>query len=378
MGFKKLAFGRTTDGKLIDLYKLTSAGGMDVKITTYGATVVSLVVPDRNGKPADVVLGYDALEDYIGGKYYFGCIAGRCANRIAGGRFTLKGADFRLATNDGGNHLHGGRRGFDKMVWQAREFQDKAGTSLKLTYLSPDGEEGYPGNLACTVIYTLGANNELKIDYRATTDNPKIVNLTNHAYFNLAGAGAGDILNHELMINADRFTPVDGRLIPTGELRSVAGTPFDFTRPTAIGARINHDDEQLIPGKGYDHNWVLSQDAVGPCLAARAYERQSGRTLEVYTTQPAFSFIQVTFWITGLPPKPVKFIIIAAAFAWKPSTFRTHRISPIFRPRCLTPDRNMNTQPSINLRPDEGDCLLQIDRPSPQYGPRMWRWTLLA
>ena len=303
MGLKKLAFGQTADGTLIDLYKLTNAGGMEVKITAYGATVVSLVVPDRRGKPADVVLGYDALEDYTAGEYYFGCIAGRYANRIAGGKFTLNGTVYRLATNDGQNHLHGGRRGFDKMVWQARQFQDKAGTGLKLTYLSPDGEEGYPGNLACTVIYTLGANNELKIDYRATTDNPTVVNLTNHAYFNLAGAGAGDILNHELMINADRFTPVDDHLIPTGELRSVEGTPFDFTRPTAIGARINHDDAQLIPGKGYDHNWVLSQDAVGPCLAARAYERQSGRTLEVYTTQPGLQFYSGNFLDNGIAAK---------------------------------------------------------------------------
>jgi len=295
MGLKKLAFGRTADGKPIDLYKLTGAGGMEVKISTYGATIVSLVVPDRNGKPADVVLGYDALEDYIAGEYYFGCIAGRYANRIAAGRFTLNGTDYRLATNDGDNHLHGGLRGFDKMVWQAREFEDKADIGLKLTYMSPDGEEGYPGNLACTVIYTLSAINELKIDYQATTDKPTIVNLTNHAYFNLAGAGSGDILNHELMINADRFTAVDGRLIPTGELRSVAGTPFDFTRPAAIGARINHDDEQLIPGKGYDHNWVLNQDVDGPCLAARAVERHCGRTLEVYTTQPGLQFYSGNF-----------------------------------------------------------------------------------
>jgi aldose 1-epimerase len=295
MGIEKLVFGQSVDGKPVYLYTLTNADGMEVKITTYGATVVSLVVPDRNGKPADVVLGYDALEDYIGREYYFGCIAGRYANRIAGGKFMLNGTDYRLAANDGDNHLHGGRRGFDKMVWQAREFQDKADIGLKLTYLSPGGEEGYPGNLACTVIYTLGTDNELKIDYRATTDNPTIVNLTNHAYFNLAGAGSGDILNHELMINADRFTPVDGRQIPTGELRSVEGTPFDFTRPAAIGARINLDDEQLIPGKGYDHNWVLNQEEGGPCLAARAYERHSGRTLEVYTTQPGLQFYSGNF-----------------------------------------------------------------------------------
>jgi aldose 1-epimerase len=292
---KKVAFGQTPDGKRVDLYTLTNAGGMEVKITAYGAAVVSLVVPDRNGKPVDVVLGYDSLEDYIAGRHYFGCIAGRYANRIAGGKFTLYGAEYRLAANDGGNHLHGGLRGFDKMVWQARKFKDNADMGLSFSYLSPDGEEGYPGNLACTVIYTLGTANELKVDYRATTDAPTIVNLTQHTYFNLAGAGSGDILSHELMINADRFTPVDNHLIPTGELRRVAGTPFDFTRPIAIGARIDHDDQQLIFGNGYDHNWVLNKDGDGPCLAARALERNSGRTLEVYTTHPGLQFYSGNF-----------------------------------------------------------------------------------
>lgn len=295
MGLQKLAFGQTADGNRVDLYTLTNVGGMEVKITTYGATVVSLVVPDRNGKPADVVLGFDSLEDYIAGGYYFGCIAGRYANRIAGGKFALYGTQYRLATNEGGNHLHGGLRGFDKRVWQAQEFEDNAGTGLRFSYSSPDGEEGYPGNLACTVSYTLGAANELKIDYRAVTDAPTIVNLTSHAYFNLAGAGSGDVLSHELMINADRFTPVDGRLIPTGEFKSVEGTPFDFTRPIAIGARIDHDDEQLILGKGYDHNWVLNKDGDGPCLAARTFERDSGRMLEVYTTQPGLQFYSGNF-----------------------------------------------------------------------------------
>jgi len=295
MGIEKRDFGQSVEGRPVHLYTLANAGGMEVKITNYGATLVSLVVPDRDGKPADVVLGYDRLEDYIAGKYYFGCIAGRYANRIAGGKFTLNGAQYRLTINDGDNHLHGGRRGFDKMVWQARELENNAGIGLRIAYLSPDGEEGYPGNLACTVIYTLGAANELKIDYHATTDKPSIVNLTNHAYFNLAGAGSGQILNHELMICADRFTPVDSCLIPTGELRSVKGTPFDFTRPTTIGARINHDDEQLVFGKGYDHNWVLNRDVAGPCPAAGVYERLSGRRLEVYTTQPGLQFYSGNF-----------------------------------------------------------------------------------
>ncbi len=290
MGLKKQPFGQTADGKRVDLFTLTNAGGMAVKITPYGAAVESLVVPDRNGKPADVVLGYDSLEDYITGGYYFGCIAGRYANRIAGARFTLCGPEYRLAANDDGNHLHGGLRGFDKMVWQTQESEDNTDLRLRFSYLSPDGEEGYPGNLACTVSYTLATTNELRIDYRATTDRPTVVNMTNHAYFNLAGAGAGDILKHELMISADRFTPIDSRLIPAVELKSVQGTPFDFTRPTAIGARIDHDDKQLIFGKGYDHNWVLNKDGGGPCLAATAFERDSGRTLEVYTTQPGLQF----------------------------------------------------------------------------------------
>jgi aldose 1-epimerase len=290
MGIRKLVFGQSDDGNPVHLYTLTNAGGMEVNITDYGATLVSLVVPDRDGIRADVVLGYDKLEDYVAGTYYFGCIVGRYANRIAGGKFRLNGTEYRLALNDGDNHLHGGRRGFGKMVWRAREFEDSGDIGLRLAYVSPDGEEGYPGKLVCTVIYTLSAANELKIDYHATTDKPSIVNLTNHAYFNLAGAGSGQILDHELVICADRFTPVDSSLIPTGELKIVAGTPFDFSRPRAIGARIHHDDEQLIFGKGYDHNWVLRRDGAGLCLAARAYERRSGRSLEVYTTQPGLQF----------------------------------------------------------------------------------------
>ncbi|MBT8367623.1 MAG: galactose mutarotase, partial [Deltaproteobacteria bacterium] len=295
MDIGKQNFGKTADGAPVELYTLTNGGGMQVKITTYGATVISLLVPDRDGNPADVVLGYDSLEDYKKRREYFGCIAGRYANRIAGGKFKLHGMEYRLATNDGDNHLHGGIRGFDKIVWQAHEFEDNSGIGLRFAYLSPDGEEGYPGNLSSNVTYTLTASNELQIDYNATTDKSTIVNLTHHSYFNLAGAGSSDILNHELMINADRFTPVDRSLIPTGELRSVTGTPFDFTRPTTIGARIDQNDEQLLFGKGYDHNLVLYKDVNGPCLAARAFERKSGRTLEVYTTQPGLQFYSGNF-----------------------------------------------------------------------------------
>jgi aldose 1-epimerase len=295
MDIKKQSFGQTDDKTTVDLYKLTNTNGTDVRISNYGGTVVSLTVPDLDGKPADVTLGYDSLEEYINGKYYFGCIAGRYANRIAKSRFTLNSVEYILAQNEGEDHLHGGIHGFDKVVWQTEEVGNDAGMGLKLLYLSKDGEEGYPGNLLVTVIYTLTDKNELRIDYSATTDKPTVVNLTNHAYFNLAGAGSGDILEHDLLLNADRFTPVNEHLIPTGELRSVKGTPMDFTQPTTIGARIEQDDEQLVLGKGYDHNWVLNKDEGILGLAARVNEPNSGRTMEVYTTEPGIQFYSGNF-----------------------------------------------------------------------------------
>jgi len=295
LGIVKQNFGKIPDGTPVDLYTLANTQGLTVKITNYGATVVSLEVPDRDGNPGDVTLGYDSLEDYISGPCYFGCIAGRYANRIGGGRFRLNDTEYILAQNDGQNHLHGGIQGFDKAVWQAREIENDDGLGLNLSYLSRDGEEGYPGNLSVTVVYTATDKNELRIEFNAAADKPTIVNLTHHSYFNLAGAGAGDTLGHELMINADRFTPVDRTLIPTGELKSVKGTPLDFTRPTVIGARLDSGDEQLQIAGGYDHNWVLNKDAAGPCLAARAFERDSGRTLEVYTTQPGLQFYSGNF-----------------------------------------------------------------------------------
>lgn len=292
---KKAPFGQTNDGIAVDLYTLTNANSMRVNITNYGGTVVSIEVPDRNAELADVALGFGSLAEYLIGKYYFGCIVGRYANRIAGGRFTLKGTQYILAQNEGENHLHGGTHGFDKAVWQTDDVMDAAEPGLKLTYLSPDGEEGYPGNLSVTVTYRLTDDNELKIDYVAETDKPTVVNLTNHTYFNLAGAGSGDILAHEIMLNADRFTPVDDRLIPTGELRNVQGTPMDFRRLTGIGARIEANDEQLVLGKGYDHNWVLAKRKDELALAARVCEANSGRTLAVYTTEPGIQFYSGNF-----------------------------------------------------------------------------------
>jgi aldose 1-epimerase len=295
MSIKKEPFGTMPDGTPVELYTLTNAHGLQVKITTYGGAVVSLLVPDRDGKLDDVALGFETLEEYVEKSPYFGCIAGRYANRIAKGRFTLNGVEYTLAQNDGDNHLHGGVKGFDKVVWNAQEKSDEDGTGLTLTHLSRDGEEGYPGNLAVEVTYTLTNNDELRIDYRATTDRDTVVNLTNHTYFNLADGGAGDILGHELMIDADRFTPVDATQIPTGELRSVASTPMDFRHTTAIGARIGQDDEQLCFGLGYDHNWVLNSSDGTLALAARVQEPTTGRVMEVYTTEPGIQFYSGNF-----------------------------------------------------------------------------------
>lgn len=290
---KKQPFGKTADQQAVDLYTLTNASGAEVTIMTYGGTVVSLKVPDRGGKMTDVVLGYDSLDGYLKSSPYFGAIIGRYGNRIGKGTFTLNGHQYTLPKNDGGNTLHGGIKTFDKVVWTAKEVRSKTGVGLSLSYLSRDGEEGFPGNLSVTVVYTLTNGNELKIDYSATTDKTTVVNLTHHSYFNLAGEGS--ILNHEMMINADRFTPVDSGLIPTGELRSVKGGPMDFTHPARIGARIDAQDEQMILGKGYDHNWVLNNGAGKLALAARAYDPASGRVMEVYTTEPGIQFYTGNF-----------------------------------------------------------------------------------
>ncbi len=254
-------------------------------ILTFGCIIASLEVPDRQGRLANVVLGLDSLEGYARRSPHFGAVVGRFANRIARGRFAIDGADYRLETNNGPNALHGGRKGFDKVVWRAA---GGAGRSLVLSYLSPDGEEGYPGNLAVDVTYSLAETNELRIDYAATTDKPTIVNLTNHSYFNLAGEGSGDILGHVVSIESDFFTPTDATQIPTGEIRSVRGTPFDFAAPIAIGERIRLADEQLLLARGYDQNWVLRRPAGGGMLpAARAFDPKTGRILEVLTDQPA-------------------------------------------------------------------------------------------
>ncbi len=296
-------FGKTSDGKSVDIYTLTNSRRAEVKIMTYGGTVVSLRVPDRNGKRGDVVLGFDSVADYERSTAYIGALIGRYGNRIAKGRFTLNGREYSLATNNGANHLHGGLKGFDKVIWTARPSTDPHGANLELTYLSRDGEEGYPGNLRIKVIYSLTESSELKIVYSATTDKDTIVNLTHHSYFNLAGAGKGDVLGHVLTINANRFTPTDDGSIPTGELKPVKGTPFDFTRPTAIGTRIELDNEQLRFGKGYDHNFVLNKTGKNLSLAATVFEPKSGRVMEVYTTEPGLQFYSGNFLDASVPGK---------------------------------------------------------------------------
>lgn len=288
-------FGLMPDGKAVEVYTLTNARGMQVRAITYGAIIQAIRVPDRSGRLADVTLGYDSLPGYLGDSPYFGAVVGRYANRIARGRFTLEGRTYRLATNNGPNSLHGGVKGFDKVLWRARSFQrgDSVGVTFERT--SPDGDEGYPGTLRVSVTYALTPANELVVDYTATTDQPTPVNLSQHSYFNLAGEGSGDILKHLLTINADRYTPVDSTLIPTGELASVAGTPFDFRKPTAVGARIGQPDTQLRYGKGYDHNFVLNRNGTGLVHAAHVLDPASGRTLDISTTEPGVQFYSGNF-----------------------------------------------------------------------------------
>ncbi len=288
---EKMDFGKTPEGTPVEMYVLSN-GKMTVKVITYGAIVTEINVPDRNGKLADVVLGFENLEGYLGGHPYFGAATGRVANRIAKARFTLEGKEYKLAANNGPNTLHGGIKAFDKVVWKASEVSGPPGPAVKMSYLSPDGEEGFPGNLSVTVTYTVTADNALRIDYAATTDKPTPVNITNHSYFNLAGPAAGSVLGHELMLAADLYTPVDDTLIPTGEITSVQGTPLDFTRPATLGSRIAELKGE--PG-GYDHNYVLRSGGKELSLAARVTEPVSGRILEMFTTEPAVQLYTANF-----------------------------------------------------------------------------------
>jgi aldose 1-epimerase len=287
---EKESFGKTKDGTEVFLYTLKNKSGMEAQITNFGGIVVSLKAPDRNGKIDDVVLGFDKLADYEAPDPYFGAIIGRYANRIANGRFTLEGKQYQVSVNEPPNMLHGGKVGFDKKVWQVIEDGSPRDQRLHLHYLSKDGEEGFPGNLSVDVIYTLNDKNELRIDYAATTDKPTVLNLTNHNYYNLKGQGDGEIVDHVVQINASKFTVVDKNLIPTGALRSVAGTPFDFRKPEKISARIGDDNEQLKLGLGYDNNFVIDNGGKSLTLAARVHEPTTGRILEVLTTEPGVQF----------------------------------------------------------------------------------------
>jgi aldose 1-epimerase len=335
----KKNFGKTGDGQPVDLYTLTNAGGAEVAIMNYGGVVVSLKVPDRAGAAADVVFGFDTFEPYLTPPPYFGAIIGRYGNRIARGRFKLNGVEYKLAVNNGQNALHGGIRGFDKVLWTVKE----NGPALELSYLSKDGEEGYPGNLQAAVTYSWNDANELKIDYAATTDKDTVVNLTNHSYFNLAGQGEGDILGHLVMIDADRFTPVDAGLIPTGELKPVEGTPFDFRKSTVIGARIDTPDQQLKFGKGYDHNFVLNHSSATPTLAARVTEPRTGRAMEVLTTEPGLQFYTGNFLDGTIKGKGGKTYVHRGAFCMETQHFPDSPNQPNFPSTVLKAGQKYQT-----------------------------------
>ncbi|HZZ62747.1 MAG TPA: aldose epimerase family protein [Roseiarcus sp.] len=292
-------FGTMPDGRKIDMYHLKNAGGMEVDIITYGGTVQSIKIPDKNGKIDDVALGFDNLNDYLKTDTYFGALIGRYGNRIAKGEFTLDGKTYRLPINNGPNSLHGGTKGFDKKVWAASPIETPDSVGVELTLWSPDGDMGYPGDLAVTVRYTLDNDNDLRIHYSAVTDKPTVLNLTNHTYFNLAGAGSGTVLDQVAMINADKVTPVDSTLIPTGKVMDVAGTDLGFTTPTAIGAHIHADNQQLKYAEpkegGYDFNYVLNNRGDLNALAASVTDPKSGRTIEMYTDEPGVQFYTSNF-----------------------------------------------------------------------------------
>ena len=324
----------TRDHTPVYLFTLLNSRGAEAKISNYGGIVVSLKVPDREGRLGDVVLGFDNLDDYVKHSPFFGCLVGRYGNRIAKGKFTLNGTEYTLAINNGPNALHGGIKGFDKVVWDARVTSNQNGPALELQYLSKDGEEGFPGNLSVTAVYALTEKNGLRLDYTATTDKDTVLNLTQHSYFNLLGRG--DVLNYEVMIAADRFTPTDSTQIPTGELRAVEGTPFDFRKAIPIGARINQDDEQLKAGHGYDHNFVLNKPPNQLGLAARAYDPVSGRVLEVLTTEPAMQFYTGNF-LNGVKGKHGADYQPRSGFCMEPQHFPDSPNHPNFPSVVLKP-----------------------------------------
>ena len=343
-GVEKRPFGETADGTPVEEYTLVNENGVSVGIITYGGIITSINVPDRDGTTENVVLGFDNLDDYLKRNPYFGTITGRYANRIGAASFMLDGETYTLAANNGPNSLHGGEKGFDKKVWTAREVETDEGEALELKYVSADGEEGYPGTLDVTVVYSLTNDNELRVDYTATTDKPTVVNLTSHSYFNLGGDGSGSILDHELMLNASRYTPVDETLIPTGELPDVAGTPFDFREATVIGERIREDDQQIVYGRGYDHNWVLDRpDDSSLVLAARLSDPESGRIMEIETTEPGIQFYSGNFLDATLVGAAGKLYRQGDGLALETQHFPDSPNKPDFPPVVLRPGETYET-----------------------------------
>ena len=340
-------FGQTPDGTPVDVFTLTNQQGVKIRAMTYGAIVLSIETPDRSGQRADIALGYKTLADYIPNSPYLGAVVGRCGNRIAAGKFTLEGQNYTLATNNepGGIKcsLHGGLKGFDKVVWRGEGLVKDGTQGVRFTYMSKDGEEGFPGNLSVSVTYWLTDKNEWRIDYSATTDKATPVNLTQHSYFNLQGEGNGDILGHELTIKAEKFTPVNAGLIPTGELRKVAGTPLDFTHAHTIGERVNNPDEQLKFGAGYDHNWVLDQQEGKLSLAATVYEPTSGRYLEVLTTEPGVQFYCGNFLDGKLAGKSGKPYLPRTGFCLETQHYPDSPNQPAFPSTLLKPGQTLNS-----------------------------------
>jgi aldose 1-epimerase len=332
MSIVKERFGQTPDDKQADLYSLTNANGLKAKVTNFGAILVSMEVPDKNGNLTDVTLGYDTLDRYIKRSNFFGATVGRYANRIGGARFVLNGTEYKLTANSGSNHIHGGTKGFNAVVWDAKEIKTENSVGVTMSYLSKDSEEGYPGNLKCTVMYAITNNNELIINYEAETDKTTIVNLTNHSYWNLAGQGNGDVLGHELMIDADKYTVFDKGLIPTGEIRSVKGTPLDFTQPMTIGSRI-------AEAGGYDHNYVLNSGGGKLALCARVYEPNSGRVMEVYTTEPGVQLYTANSFNGSLTGKAGKAYIKHAGFCLETQHFPDSPNKPNFPSVVLEPGK---------------------------------------
>ena len=337
-------FGRTPDDKLVEVVTLKNSAGIEARVLTYGGIILSLKTPDRDGAFDDIVLGFDDLAPYFTKSPYFGCLIGRYGNRIAGGKFTLDGKAYTLATNNAPNHLHGGVKGWDKVVWAATPFNNTDGVGVVLTYTSADGEEGYPGTVKATVKYTLNDENQLKVDYEATTDKPTVINLTQHSYFNLAGSKANDILQHALLINADQYTPVDKTLIPTGQLAPVDGTPFDFRKLTPIGARVNDANEQLTFGRGYDHNYVLTRNSTALSHAAKVVEPVTGRSLDIFTTEPGIQFYSGNFLDGTLTGKNGRTYGQRAGFCLETQHFPDSPNRPNFPSTVLRPGETYTTK----------------------------------